>query len=109
MSRNKKINKFKLAEIDEFDARWSGYKKCVLPGVGVSFGSGYSKADSDFWRDPEGNLAIRISSGGYSYNIKATLDTGDVIPDEILGDFGEYFTNVLMVWVIEGIDDLPTL
>jgi hypothetical protein len=106
MKVNHKRPKFKLIEINGFDAR-RGYKRCSLPGVGVSFESG-PNAIADFWRDKTKRLLVRISSQGYDYHFEALLASGKQIPEEKLDDFGPYVMDVLAEWLIEGVDDLPS-
>ena len=48
MNSSRENRKFKLIEIEGFDAR-RGYKRCTLPGMGMYIGR--SKAIADFWKD----------------------------------------------------------
>ena len=102
-ARRKK--KFKLNEIGTFDAR-RGFKRCSLPGVGVSYEGGPS-AIADFWRDRTGRLVVRFSSQGYIFHFEALLVSGKQILEDKMEDFGQYVVDMLLEWLTEGVDDLP--
>jgi hypothetical protein len=101
MSRKRK---FKLEDIDEFDAR-RGYKRCVIPGVGTHVGK--RQAIADFWKDRNGNLVVRFSSQGYQYHFKGLLASGRQIPEDQMEEFSEWVSERLLDWIIEGVDDYP--
>ena len=105
MNARRKSRKFKLIEIGDFDAR-RGYKRCALPGVGVSYEKGPT-AIADFWKDKTGKLFVRFSSQGYIFHFEALLVSGKQIPEDKMEDFGQYVVAVLLEWLTEGVDDLP--
>jgi hypothetical protein len=74
--------------------------------VGVSYERGPS-ALADFWRDRTGKLVVRFSSQGYIFHLEAALTSGKPIPEDKLNDFGEYVSNILLEWLVEGVDELP--
>ena len=104
MKTGEKKRKFKLIEINDFDAR-CGYKRCTPPGVGVTINR--SHADSDFWKDHKGVLVVRFCSQGYKYHFKGLLASGRRIPEDKMDDFREYVSDTLLDWMIEGVDYLP--
>jgi len=104
MNSRRKSRKYRLIEIDAFDAR-HGYKRCTIPGVGVY--AGRSKAVADFWNDSTDKLVVRFSCQGYACHFKASLISGKPIPERKMSDFGEYVVDVLSEWLIEGVDDPP--
>jgi hypothetical protein len=111
MIGRRKLLKFRLIEINAFDAR-RGYKRCTLPGVG------YTPPDdpmspfqsipvtADFWRNRTGGLVVRFSSNQpYVFHFEALLANGKPVPEEDLEEFGEYVAAVLYDW--GGADDPP--
>lgn len=106
MSDRERANRYSVAQIYNFDAR-HGYRRCPLPGVGVSVGRGPS-ALADFWRTRGGNVVARFSSSGYQYSFVACLSNGDPIPDKRLSDFGDHVSELLLLWLSDGVDDTPT-
>jgi len=104
-------SKFRLVEIGPFDAR-RGYKRCSLPGVCVSIPPpsyspfGPIEVAADFWRNRTGGLLVRFSNNQpYVFHFEAFLANGDPVPEEAIGDFGNYIADVLLDW--EGADDAP--
>ena len=93
-----------LTEIDHFDAR-QGYKRCDPPAVGIL---DVWQATADLWRDPIGHLVMRFSSQGYIFSFQAFLPSGEKIPDFAMNDFVNYLMDVLLLWIVEGVDDIPT-
>lgn len=106
MKNKRPASKYVLTEIANFDAR-RGYTKCVLPGVGSSFANDSRRADADFWRNKNGNVAVRFSSQGYRFSFEACLRSGAHIPDDQLDDFGMFVSELLILWIVEGVDDTP--
>jgi hypothetical protein len=104
MDTRRNRRKFKLVEINGFDAR-CGYKRCNPIGVGTTIDK--VKANADFWTDRKGQLVVRFSSQGYDYHFKALLASGKHIPEEKMGDFQDYIDEVLCEWISEGVDDCP--
>jgi hypothetical protein len=104
MNVRRKSRKFKLIEINGFDAR-CGYKRCTPIGVGTIVER--VKANADFWTDRKGQLVVRFSSQGYNYHFKGLLASGKHIPEDKMDDFGEYVSEMLCEWLIEGVDDCP--
>lgn len=106
MATQLKSSKFKLVEIDYFDAR-RGYKRCSIPGVGCSDAPGFN-AIADFWRDQTGRLVVRLSCRGYIYHLGASLVSGKNVPENIMEEFSQYVMHTLRNWLLEGVDDLPS-
>lgn len=112
MTAHLKKQKFRLNEIGAFDAR-RGYKRCILPGVGLIEGPpdsawwlGPTRLNADFWRSRDGALVIRFSSNyPYVFHFEALLANGKPVPDKDIEEFGEYIVGVLEDW--GGTDDHP--
>lgn len=99
---------FRLVLIDAFDAR-RGYKRCPLPGVGVSWVGGVPRgANADFWRSRTGEFVVRFSSQGYVYHFEAFAASGKQIPENEIPEFGDFIADALCEWVDEGVDDVPS-
>lgn len=105
MSERSKPRKFRLDEVNTFDAR-RGYRRCTPPGVGVEFIGGPS-ANADFWRDRAGKLFVRFSSQGYIYHLEASRIDGMSISTHDMSELEEYIVGSLKMWMIEGVDDSP--
>lgn len=111
MNPNRRFRKFKMVEIGAFDARRGGLKRCH-PGIAYTPDpvpwSPYKPTTSvaDFWRDPDGVICIRFTSGQpYVYQFMATLVNGKPILGKDLEDFDEYISGMLVDW--DGIDIPP--
>jgi len=112
MTARHKKRKFRLVEIDEFDAR-RGYKRCIPGGVGLEIPPhpAYSflrptQLLADFWRNRDGALVVRFSSNyPYVFHYEALLANGKPVPDKDIEEFGEFIMEVLQNW--EGTDDQP--
>lgn len=100
-----KRSPFELTSITAFDAR-RGYRRCAPPGVGVSLG-GQRQAVVDFWREPNGELVTRFSSRGYVFHMKASLGTGQKVPEEQMEALADWMRDVLVEWIVDGVDDVP--
>lgn len=105
MGNPKRCRRFELMSIPAFDAR-RGYRRCSLPGIGVSFGD-RPRAVADFWRQSNGELVTRLSSGGYVYHMRASLRAGGRLRDEEMEAFSDWMQAVLVEWMIDGVDDVP--
>jgi hypothetical protein len=111
-SKQRKRWPFRLIEIGAFDAR-RGCRRCSVPGTVITLPPpawapwvGDTKLCSDFWRDRSGNVVVRFSSThGYAFHYRATLVSGDVIPEQRMEEFERYAEAVLVDW--EGTDDQP--
>ncbi len=101
---SKHANKYVMAQIRNFNARL-GYRRCLLPGVGV-WTDGHATAD--LWRTRGGNVVVRFQSLSYRVSFAALLASGDTISDAELEEFGDYLTELLLLWLSEGVDDTPT-
>ena len=98
---------FVLTEIPHFDAR-RGYKKCDMPGVGASHVGDRRIAHAHFWRDRSNNVVARFTCTEYQYSFEARLASGATIPENQMEDFGTYVSEVLALWLVEGVDDNPS-
>ncbi len=107
MIARRKSRKFKLVEIEEFDAR-CGYTRCPLPGVSAYFTRRHPSAHANFWRDRTGRLVVRFSCESYVFHFEASRAPGKLILDDDLHEFGEFVAGMLFEWVDEGLDDLPS-
>jgi hypothetical protein len=106
MSKKRRSPEFKLVEIRAFDAR-RGYKRCSDPGRGCHIDGGPS-GTSDFWKDKNNKLVVRISSQGYAYHFEASLSSGKPIPESKMLDFAEHLTEILFEWLADGVDYPPS-
>lgn len=97
---------FVLTEIDGFDAR-KGYTRCLIPGTGTSLRRGRT-AVADFWRDRARNVVVRFASQGYRFSFEATLPDGGRIGDRQLEDFTHHVCELVHLWLVEGVDDVPS-
>ncbi len=105
MNARRKDRKFKLVEIDAFDAR-CGYKRCAPPGIGIFFIEG-PNAIADFWRNRTGSLVVRLSSQGYVFHFEARRNNGKKISVDDMVEFEEYVADMLEDWITEGVDEVP--
>lgn len=105
MKAHRKRRKFRLIEVDAFDAR-RGYRRCTPPGVGLSFADG-PNAIADFWRSRTGRLLVRFSSQGYVFHLEALRRGGKKISADDMTEFEEYVADTLVEWVTEGLDEIP--
>jgi hypothetical protein len=106
MSRHRQHDSpFRLLEIPAFDAR-RGHRRCLVPGVDVSV-EGRPPAKGDIWRAADGGLVIRLSSQGYREHCRAVLRTGGSVPDDRLDEFVLFLSDVVLEWLIDGVDDTP--
>lgn len=98
--------KFRLIEIEPFDAR-HGMVRCSIPGIGVSIVGKRGVAGADFWQDKYGQLAVRLTcSGDSSLHFVATLSDGRPFHEsEDLQDFSDYMEAVLLGWFTGGDED----
>ena len=107
MNKKKKTQPYVLTEIPNFDAR-RGYKKCSPPGVGAGYAGDMQRADGDFWRNESENVVVRFSSLGYRFSFEARLPSGTRIPENQMDDFAMFVSELLVLWIIEGVDDNPS-
>lgn len=92
--------------IPNFDAR-HGYKRCKMPGIGISVGS--HSGDADFWRNGTGELVIRITSRGYVYSYSVKHASGKNLTDNYIENtFVRFLGDFLFCWIVEGIDYPPS-
>ena len=105
VSQKHKNSRFQFVGIAPFDAR-RGYRRCSPPGVGVSFVD-RPGAVADFWRDRSGEVVMRFSSRGYDYHCKARLKSGGPVPEDQMEDFADWVADVLLEWIVDGVDDDP--
>ena len=98
---------YEFSAIDNFDAR-HGYKRCTVSGVGVSF-PGRPGASADFWRNRTGIVVVRFSSQEYQFSFQLTHPSGGILMDSDLEEFADYIHHSLLRWLVEGVDDAPTL
>lgn len=105
MNARRKHRKFRLVEVDAFDAR-RGYTRCTPPGVGIFFVDG-PNAIADFWRNRAGSLVVRLSSQGYVFHLEALRTDGKTISVDDMTEFEEYVADTLDEWIIEGVDEIP--
>lgn len=96
---------FKLKERHSFDAR-KGFKRCEPPGVSVRQ---TWQSTADFWRDRCGQIVVRCECNGYRFSFDARMKSGVAIPDDQMDAFAWFITDVLFLWLVEGIDDVPTV
>lgn len=93
-------------QIENIDAR-RGFRRCSLPGVGTALKRGQT-AITDFWWNKGDNVVVRFTSQDYVYCYKFSLKSGAKITYEYINDyFSEFIMNILLVWLIEGIDYPP--
>jgi len=106
MNKYKSRLKFKITEIERFDAR-RGYKRCDPPGVGASYAMPRSPtALADFWKDHTGRLVGKFSCQGETFAFEASLVSGAPIQQKQMGAFGDYVSEVLAKWISEGIHEV---
>jgi hypothetical protein len=92
--------------IGDIDAR-RGYKRCSLPGLGVSFPKG-PQATTDFWRGKSGEVVVRFSSQGYVYCYEVTQACGAPMDDDYVDSvLAESVRKLLLAWLVDGPDDSP--
>ena len=97
-------SRYELSEISPFDAR-RGYRRCDPPGVGVSDDT--QSATADIWRDRTGKVVARFYSLGYVFHMEAVLSSGKNIREDQMEDFSHWLGDVLLEWIIDGVDDTP--
>jgi hypothetical protein len=98
---------YEFSATDHFDAR-KGYKRCSVPGVGVSF-PGRPGASADFWRNPTEIVVVRFSSQGYQFSFELTHPSGGVLLDSDMEDFANCIQHSVLLWLEEGVDDAPSI
>lgn len=98
------VDEFRLLPTSAFDAR-RGYARWVIPGVGIQFAEKGFLAKADLWMDQHGNLFTRFTSRGYSLHFKVKSTLSDQIVPKMKDDLEEFLANILMEWVVEGVDD----
>ena len=92
--------------IPNFDAR-HGYKRCKMPGIGISVGS--HSGDADFWRNGTGELVIRITSRGYVYSYSVKHASGKNLTDNYIDNtFVRFLGDLLYCWIVAGINYPPS-
>jgi hypothetical protein len=106
MRETRSTHSFVLAQIDNFDAR-QGYRRFKPSGLGVTVGN-EPTALADFWRTLGGNVAIRFSSKGYRYSFIGVDASGELIGESQMEDFIEHITDLLLLWLSDGVDDTPS-
>jgi hypothetical protein len=97
---------FALEPIAAFDAR-RGYRRHKVPGVGVHLADG-RRADADIWRGRSGNVVVRLSSQGCVSSFAVVGRAGRSPQGDEIKGLEEYLTDVLFLWLIDGVDDEPT-
>jgi hypothetical protein len=107
MATTKPSDQFVFEGIADFDAR-RAYKRCKLPGVGVSFAGDRRTASANLWRDQENNVVTRFSSQGYEFSFRVRDASGKPLRDDQVDPLGEYLCDLLVLWIVEGVDDTPT-
>jgi len=95
---------FKLMTMVEFDAR-RGYSRWHLPGVGIRTAEKGLLAEADLWVDRKGKLVTRFRSLAYTLHFEIKVIPEDRIIDEMQEDIADFLSNMLMTWVIDGVDD----
>ena len=105
MNARRKRRKFRLVEVNAFDAR-RGYRRCP-PGVEISFGDGPIAATADFWWSRTGSLLVRFCSQGYVFHLEAFRTGGKKISADGMAEFQDYVADKLVEWVTEGVDEIP--
>ena len=95
---------FELSSAAAFDAR-RGYQRCDPPGLGVQMDR--RSAHADLWRDCSGRLLVRFSSSGYVWSMECSLASGKRVPDTRLESCVEWLRDVLVEWMVDGVDDEP--
>jgi hypothetical protein len=98
---------FRLTPIAGFDAR-HGYRRCRIPGIGVSSPSS-PVAIADFWWNRSGMLVTRFSCQGYQFSFEISRMSGSHLGDADLEDLAAHVSDLLLLWLIEGIDDDPSV
>ena len=103
---NQSMN-YQFTQIANFDAR-HGYKKCIPRGATVSF-PGEPAATTNFWRNKSGNLVVRFSSQGYRFSFEVVHSSGATLLDSELDEFSDHVCDLLHTWLVEGVDDTPSV
>ncbi len=101
-----KTGLYRFEQIDDFDAR-RGYRRCEMPGVTLWVGD-TPRADADVWRDRSGTVVVRFSSQGYRFSFAVSLSSGQPLREERLWDMQDHLSELLLLWIDEGVDDTPT-
>ena len=104
MSARRRPPLFELSSIPDFDAR-RRLRRCTPPGVCVE--RDRQVATADLWRHADGRLFVRFSSRGYIWSMECTLPSGQQIPDGRMEEFTDWLGDVLLEWIIDGVDDVP--
>lgn len=104
MSARRRPLPFELSSIADFDARRS-LKRCTPPGVAV--GRERHVATADLWRHADGRLFVRFASRGFIWSMECTLPSGGQIPDGRIEELTDWLADVLLEWIIDGVDDAP--
>lgn len=99
-----RTSEFRLVPIAAFDAR-RGYSRWVAPGIGTRSAERGSLAEADLWVDRQGNLFTRFTSQGYSLHFKIKSVLCSKITPEMKENIEEFLYNMLITWVVDGIDD----
>ena len=95
---------FKLIPTNGFDAR-RGYSRWIIPVVGVSTIGRKSVAEADLWINPKGKLVTRFKSSGYTLHFEIKVIPEIPISNEMQEDIAYFLSQMLMTWLIEGVDD----
>jgi hypothetical protein len=93
-----------LSSISPFDAR-RGYTRCNPPGVQIF--DERQRASADIWRDQRGRVVVRFASLSYVFHMEAVLASGKDIREDQMEKFGEWVGDVLLEWIVDGVDDWP--
>lgn len=101
------VNQFRFTPIADFDAR-RGYKRCPLPGVDIS-SPGQPPASADFWRDRNKRIVTRFSSQGHQFSCEIVNANGANVIDPELDVLAATVGDLLLSWLIEGVDEAPTI
>lgn len=108
MTTRKPKDPYLFKEIADFDAR-RGYRRCDPPGAGVIFcGRPRRSADADLWRDGSNDVVTRFSSQGYQFSFKVRDASGKPLQDKQIPDLCEHISELLALWLAEGVDDTPS-
>ena len=101
------VNQLRFTSIADFDAR-RGYKRCPLPGVDIS-SPGRQPASAEFWRVQNGRVVTRFHSQDYQYSFEIVNANGENFMDAELDVLAATVGDLLLSWLIEGVDEAPTI
>ena len=50
---------------------------------------------------------VRFSSSGYVWSMECSLASGEQVPDTRMEECIDWLSDVLVEWIVDGVDDAP--